>query len=137
MAKLREKYDYINICPDGNDGMKYLLLRDQFYWSKRYRKGIKAGAGFKYNGADWVSDLEEEGGNMSKGPLFHDVLIINAVWEDLTPVSNWQASMILRDILKAEGHHVRKRTWFVMTFLFGGANLKKKNGWFFSWKKAP
>ena len=135
MAKLREKTDYIKICPDGNDGMKFMLLRDQAYWSKRYKKFIKAAAGFKYNGADWVTDLEEDG-EMSRGPLFHDVLIVKAVWEDGSPVSNWQASKVLKDILSAEGHRLRKRTWFVMTFLFGGSNLKRKNGWFVSWRKS-
>jgi hypothetical protein len=133
MAKLREMFDYIKISPDGNSGMKFMLLRDQAYWSKRYKHFIKAGSGFKWNGADWVTDLEEDE-KMSNGPLMHDILINNAVWEDGSPVSNWQASKVLKDILKAEGHGIRARTWFVFTFLLGGANLKKKNGWFFSWK---
>jgi hypothetical protein len=124
-SKLREMYDYINICPDGNDGMKFLLLRDQYYWSERYGKGIKAGSGFRWNGADWVCDLED-GDAMSKGPLFHDVVCNNGCWEDGTPISNWKRSMILRDILSAEGRSVRKRTWFWATFLFGGKNVKKR-----------
>jgi hypothetical protein len=134
MAKLKNRWDYIHISPDGNDGMKYMLLRDQSYWSARYKEYIKAESGFKWNGADWVDDLEDDEGEMSDGPLFHDVVCRFAVWSDGTPISNWQASMILRDILSAEGRSLRKRTWFWMTFLFGGSHIKKKSGWLFAWK---
>jgi hypothetical protein len=66
----------------------------------------------------------------------HDVLCNNAVWEDGTPVSNWQASQILKDILKAEGHWVRMIPWKYMTFLFGGWKVKRKSGWFWARRKS-
>jgi hypothetical protein len=129
MAKLINKVDYIHISPDGNDGMKYMLLKDQFYWSKRYWKGIKAPSGFRWDGATGAKDL-------IKPSLFHDILCNNACWEDGTPLTNWQASQVLKDILSAEGYSVRAYTWRWATFLLGGWGIKKRSGWFFSWKTA-
>ena len=130
MRKLIEGRDYIKLGPR-SDGKKFMMLRDIIYWSQRYKHYIKAPAGFKSDGASGAVDLE---GSWSW--LMHDVLCDNACWEDGSPLSNWQASWVLRDILSAEGYSVRKFTWFYMTFLFGGRKVKKRNGWFSSWKRS-
>ena len=122
---LTENYDYIRIDPDENDGMKFQILREVVYWSPRYKHYIKAGAGFKWDGATGAKDLE---GSMSH--LMHDVLCNNACWEDWSPVSNWQASQVLKDILRAEGYRWRQYTWRWATFFGGGWKIKFENGWF-------
>jgi hypothetical protein len=128
--KLVRGYDYQDLDPRYNDGMKYMLLRRTTYLS-RYNKLIIGYPGYKWNGADVVNDLVSEGGSMSMAPLIHDLVTDKTpCFADGTPCSNWKASMILRDILKAEKRPVRKRTWFWMTFLFGGKNNKRQNSWF-------
>ena len=121
--------EYIRIDPLLNDGMKFMLLTPQSYWSPRYKKIVAADAGFKWDGATGAVDLEG-----SKSHLMHDVLCNNAVWNDGTRVSNWQASQVLKDILKQEGYKIRQYTWRWATFLAGGWKIKRKNGWFWSWK---
>jgi hypothetical protein len=127
--KMERKVDYIHIDPFLNDGMKLMLLRPQSYWSPRYKKIIAAEPGFKWDGATGAVDLEG-----SKSHLMHDVLCNNATWTDGTPVSNWQASQVLKDILKQEGYKFRQYTWRWATFLGGGWKIKALNGWFSSWK---
>jgi len=41
-------------------------------------------------------------------------------WDDGTPCSNWQASTVLYDILKEDGHSFRAPFWRIATFLLGG-----------------
>jgi hypothetical protein len=127
--KLAIGIDYVRIDPDENDGMKFMLLRYQWSYSERYKHWILAGAGFKWDGATGAVDLE---GSMSH--LIHDVLCNNACWNDGTPISNWQASQVLKDILREEGYRFRQYTWRWATFLLGGWKIKRKNGWFWSWK---
>jgi hypothetical protein len=125
---LVEGFDYIRINPDKHDGKKFRLIREVRYLT-RYGKLIIAKVDYEWDGATGAKDLE---GSMSH--LIHDVLCDNAVFEDGTRVSNWQASCVLKDILKSEGYWIRKYSWFVVTFLLGGRKIKKKNGWFFSWR---
>jgi hypothetical protein len=82
------------------------------------------------DGATGAPDLE---GSISW--WVHDKICNTAQWEDGTRLSNWQASRVLRDILSAEGHKVRKRTWFWSTFFLGGWGIKAKSGWFFARNK--
>ena len=131
MKKLIEKYDYIKICPIGNDGMKYLLIREIVYWSARYKRYIKCESGMKSDGATGIPDLKG-----STSWWVHDKLCNNACWDDGSPISNWQCSRVLGDILKLEGHGFRARTWLVGTFLGGGWKIKRRNGWFFSWRNS-
>jgi hypothetical protein len=127
--KLVRGYDYQDLDPRYNDGMKYMLLRRTTYLS-RYNKLIIGYPGYKWNGADVVNDLVSEG-TMSMGPLIHDLITDKTpCFADGTPCSNWKASQILKDILKAEGRWVRMIPWRWMTFLFGGKNNKKGVGWF-------
>jgi hypothetical protein len=129
MNRLIEGEDYQKVIPAHCEGMKFMTLRECSYHSPRYNRWIVAHQGFFWNGADWVDDLEDEG-TMSSAPMYHDVLCRYAIWDDGTPVSNWQASRVLRDILSAEGRSVRKRTWFWFTFLLGGNKIKRENSWF-------
>jgi hypothetical protein len=129
MNRLIEGEDYQKLSKLRDDGMKYITLRECSYHSPRYNRWVVAHQGFLWDGASGAMDLEDDG-TMSNAPLHHDVLCNNAVWDDGKAISNWQCSMILRDILSAEGRSVRKRTWFWMTFLFGGRKIKRRNGWF-------
>ena len=117
--------DYKKIDPDKNHGRKYELLREQWYYSHRYEKFIHAAAGFQWDGATGARDLVG-----SRSHLFHDVLCNECAWHDGTPLSNWQCSQVLKDILKEEGHTFRQYTWRWATFLLGGWKVKALNGWF-------
>ena len=127
--KLAIGIDYVRIDPDKNDGMKFELLHPVVYYSKRYEKFVIAPLGFRWDGATGAVDLE---GSMSH--LIHEVLCNNATWDDGTRISNWQASQVLKDILRQEGYRFRQYTWRWATFLMGGWKIKEKNGWFWSWK---
>jgi hypothetical protein len=132
--KLIEGFDFIRISPDGNNGKKFMLLREICYLT-RYGKEIVGHPGYKWNGADWVNDLDD-GPTMSMAPLIHDVACEFGTFDDGSPISNWQASQVLKDILKDEGRWVRMVPWRWGTFLFGGGFIKKRNGWFSSWKRS-
>ena len=55
----------------------------------------------------------------SFGWLYHDVLKRDKCFEDGSPCSNFQASMVLRDILASEGRYIRSSTWFISTLVYG------------------
>lgn len=101
----------------------YEVLETYTYFSERYGKHVTAKAGYKSDGASGAEDIT------SAGWVIHDVLCDFGVFDDGTPCSNLQASMILSDILASEGRHVRRFTWFLATFLFGGGEARK-NGMF-------
>lgn len=88
------------------------------YYSWRYDKFVTVKAGFESDGATGARDIN------SLSWWVHDVLCDYGVFDDGTPCNNWQASAILSDILKAEGRWFRARTWFVMTWLFGGGKAR-------------
>lgn len=94
------------------------------YYSKRYDKFVIIEKGYGSDGATFAEDI------YSRSWWVHDKLCDEGTWADGTPVTNWQASMVLRDILLDEGRYVRACRWFVWTFLVGGRRLKKENGWF-------
>lgn len=105
---------------------KYRLLYGFTYYSERYDKHVTCEAGMLSDGATFAKDLKG-----SMGWWVHDKLCERCSWDDGTPVSNWQASRVLGDILKAEEYGVRTRTWTWATFLLGGWKIKfKGNGWF-------
>jgi len=91
------------------------------YYSKRYNKYVTVEKGYESDGATGARDID------SKGWWVHDVLCEFGLFDDDTPCNNLQASRILSDILKKEGYWFRSRSWFVMTWLFGGG-LARKNG---------
>ena len=88
------------------------------YYSWRYDKFVTVKAGFESDGATGARDIN------SLSWWVHDVLCDFGVFDDGTPCTNWQASMILSDILKAEGRWFRARSWFVATWLFGGGKAR-------------
>lgn len=121
-------FDHVTIVYNKKvDGKKYLISyivnEDIGYYSKRYDKWIVARKGFPSDGATSAIDID------SFGWPFHDVICRYGKFEDGTMCNNWQASSVLRDILKVEGRYVRENTWFVMTWLFGGEQARK-NGMF-------
>ena len=116
---------YRKINPDRNDGKKYRLSVPYSYYSERYGKWVHLEAGFKSDGATCAKDLKE-----SWSWWVHDKLCESSVWGDGSPCSAEEASMVLSDILDAEGRKIRKYTWKYCTFLFGSWKLKRRVGWF-------
>ena len=103
------------------------------YFSKRYHKSITVPKGYRSDGATGAIDIE------SKGWWVHDWLCGNWTgsgprppygrFDDESRCTNWQASMILSDILWDESRYFRAVYWFPFTFLFGGGEARK-NGMF-------
>lgn len=102
----------------------YEVIRNYTYYSKRYDRYVKLKMTDKpYDGATWARDI------VSFGWPIHDVLCRDGVFADGTKCTNWQASQILQDILKAENRWFRAHTWFWATLFFGGGKARK-NGMF-------
>lgn len=89
------------------------------YYSERYGKSVTVTKGYPSDGATGALDI------WSEGWWVHDVLCDRGTWDDGTPCTNWQASTILSDILKAEGRKYRAIYWKYMTFLFGGGKCRQ------------
>lgn len=107
---------------------KYELLYKIRYYSPRYGKHVTMQKGYRSDGASGAIDLD--------GPVIcrkladdtivmkslswwvHDKLCDRMMWDDGTPVSNRQASMVLRDILRSEGHWIRDYWWFLTTWIY-------------------
>ena len=102
----------------------YLLVTDISFMT-RYGKSISitAAEGYRSDGATWAYDLN------SKSWWFHDYLCDFGIFDDGSKCTNWQASMIIYDILKSEGKWFRARTWFLGTLIGGGGECRK-NGMF-------
>ena len=115
---------YRVLNPKNHGGKKYELFVEITYHSHRYDKWVTVPPGYRSDGATGAKDLPE-----SISWWVHDILCETGIFDDASACTNWQASMILRDILCEEGYKVRKRTWTWATFLFGGWGLKKRNGW--------
>jgi len=101
----------------------YKLIHDIYYYSNRYRKRVTVKAGTRSDGATGAYDLN------SKSWWIHDQICNTGLFDDSYKCSNWQASMILSDVLNSEGRWFRSKTWFIGTFLFGGGKARK-NGMF-------
>lgn len=93
------------------------------YYSFRYHKHVTVPYLYPSDGATGAIDV------CPKAWLVHDVLCDSGVFDDGTQCTNWQASMILSDILKEEGYWIRQFTWLCMTWLFGGGKARE-NGMF-------
>jgi len=103
--------------------IKYRCKKEIRYWSPRYKKLITVEYDYPSDGATFASDI------YSDSWWVHDKLCDTGVFEDGTPCTNLQASMILRDILLNEGRYVRGIYWMWMTFAFGGGKCRE-NGMF-------
>ena len=97
---------------------KYQLNKSFVYYSERYDKHITVVAGI-YDGATGAMDIT------SASWYVHDQLCNTGKFDDGTDCTNWQASQILQDILKAEGRWARARYWFWSTWFFGGGKARE------------
>lgn len=98
----------------------YICSEDYIYCSPRFNKEITVHKGFYSDGATKAIDIDTD------AFWIHDVLCRYAEFDDHTPCTNWQASMILSDILRSEGFWFRSITWFIATFLVGGGGCRQK-----------
>ena len=103
--------------------VKYTCPEEISYYSKRYNKTITVRKGYPSDGATGAVDID------STAWWVHDVLCDRGTFDDGSECSNWQASMVLRDILWNEGFWVRSITWRPTTWWFGGGEARK-NGMF-------
>jgi hypothetical protein len=101
----------------------YKICQKFSYKSYRYAKAVIINEGTISDGATGAFDI------ISAGWWVHDELCKTGHWSDGTKCTNLQASTVLHDILKSEGRWFRAKTWFIMTFLFGGG-VCRKNGMF-------
>lgn len=123
-VKTQSVFDFVNVIR-ATDGKKlgYEVKENLAYWSVRYRKWVTIKKGDKSDGATSAPDID------SWCWLIHDDLCNFGVFEDGTKCTNWQASKILSDILRAEGKWFRSFTWFAATWLIGGGKARD-NGMF-------
>lgn len=101
----------------------YRLLQTIRYYSRRYDKWITAHEGMISDGATGAMDIT------SIGWWIHDVACERGTWDDGTPITNWQASQVLQDILTSEGRKWQGHRWFWATLIFGGGKARD-NGMF-------
>ena len=101
---------------------EYELLSDFIYYSPRYLEVVIVKKGL-YDGATGAMDIT------TKAWWVHDQICKDPYFRSGKPITAWQASCILHDVLNDEGRWFRKYSWQYSTFLFG-CKLAKKNGWF-------
>jgi hypothetical protein len=113
----------------------YIAHEDITYRSPRYGKTVTVPKGYVSDGAtkavdlcydcfmvhDWLCGGNDYWSNGPESPV--------GEWDDGTAVTNWQASHVYTDLLKAHGIGPRRFVRFWATFLFGGQRIKQKNGW--------
>lgn len=103
--------------------MIYTLQYTIKYTSTRYGKTTVVPKGYKSDGATGAFDI------WSEAWWVHDKLCDQGTWDDKTPITNWEASTVLSDILATEGRWFRARYWWLATWLFG-CTKAKRNGMF-------
>lgn len=97
----------------------YRALMPWRYYSPRYKKYVSIVEGMRSDGATGAMDIE------SLAWWIHDQLCNTGRWDDGSECTNFQASMVLKDILKHEGRWVRDFWWFALTFLLGGGEARR------------
>lgn len=110
---------YMMKTRDRNGKRWYIVMTELWYYSDRYDEWVVCQKHFVSDGATGAYDIN------SFGWLFHDKLCNTGTFNDTTPCTNWQASTVIYDILKAEGYWFRARSWRYMTFGFGGGKARK------------
>ncbi len=118
---MKQRAQFIAVIIDGEE--VYMLTAPLSYFSRRYGKTIKCTIGFKSDGATGAKDIT------SISWWIHDKLCDTGRFADGTRCNNWQASRILRDILKSEGRWARAIYWTVMTWSFGGGEARENGMW--------
>lgn len=107
---MNTRFDF-EILPHGKG---YRLHAPIVYHSPRYCKLVTVEAGFVSDGGSGpAEDI------VSEAWWVHDKLCTTWKFDDGTPCSNRQASLVLYDILKREGRWFRARSWFLATWLYG------------------
>tara|TARA_R110000744_G_scaffold380568_1_gene503243 strand:- start:22253 stop:22660 length:408 start_codon:yes stop_codon:yes gene_type:complete len=115
--------DYFLEFKDRNGDDAYVVLVELRYYSHRYNRWVVCNVGDVSDGATGAYDID------SFGWLFHDDLCNTGEFESGSKCTNWQASMVVYDILRAEGRYIRAITWKYATFI-GGGGKARKNGMF-------
>lgn len=117
-------FNYVNkIKASNGETLGYSVTHNLAYYSPRYKKWVLIEVGDKSDGATFVPDID------SFGWLVHDDLCNFGVFHDGTKCTNWQASMILSDVLAKDNHGFRSYTWLWGTWLFGGGKARKNGMW--------
>jgi hypothetical protein len=104
-------------------GDGYETIEAYVYYSQRYNRTITISLGFYSDGATCAPDLDTDAW------WIHDHVCRFAIWDDGTPIDNWQASTILADILWHDGFRFRAKYWWAATWLIGGGQARD-NGMF-------
>lgn len=115
MIKYRERSDGLYVCTETYN-----------YYSPRYQERITVYEGTVRDGASGAIDI------VSSAWWIHDEICAREpvpAWDSGKLISAWEAAMVLRDILKAEGRWARAFYWRWFTFAFG-CKAARKNGWF-------
>ena len=100
----------------------YICPKEIRYYSNRYKKRATVPEGYESDGATGAIDI------WSDSWWVHDWLTDKGKWDDGTPVTVLQESMVIHDILDSEGRIYRAKYWFVSTFVF--RRIKKRfSGW--------
>lgn len=142
---------YSNLLQPRSDGMKYILDEDYVYKSSLFNRTKTLKKGMMSDGATWARDLGALCWKkwykvefwifiirkilniiMRKKTaawFVHDDFCEDPFWDDGYPVTNIVASMIICMILHTDGYRMEAYTWFFPTFLCGGEEIKKVNGW--------
>lgn len=117
----------------------YRLKSDEISWySKRYNKKVTVYHGEESDGA--TRAITRPG---SRTHWVHDKICKRPYWDDGSPITAWQAALVLFDIHQEEAKIKRKwqrhasayisilssYTWTVFTFLLG-CKRARTNGWF-------
>lgn len=106
------------------EGDKYILEEPIVYSSPRYQKTLTCPKGMRSDGASGpAEDI------LSIAWWVHDRAWSTWKWDDGSPLSLWQSTMILHDILYAEDRWFRAASWPIATY---GAGL-----WNRLWKRTP
>lgn len=103
--------------------MSYTRRHELYYHSPRYGKQVTIPPGYLSDGATGAIDIASESW------WVHDRLCDTGTWDDGTPCTNWQASAVLGDILRAEGRWARAIYWRAATWLFGGGKARANGMW--------
>jgi|GEM_PF-2350144 len=115
-------YRYVSKIKTGSGKvLGYQVTNYKSYYSKRYDKTMEIHPGEIYDGATWFRDLN------TFGWLYHDVLKRDECFADGSRCSNFQASMIIRDISREEGRNIVGDACFIGTLIYG--EIK----WFIKW----
>jgi hypothetical protein len=105
-------------------GSVYVSSNSWTYHSERYGRSITIHKGYPSDGATFAPDID------SDGWWVHDRICETGAWDAGTKITNWQASMVLYDIMRDEGYvGWFSRVWRTVTFLIGGG-AARENGMF-------